>query len=83
MKHFKKMKDYLTSWVEENQVVWLTRLNNKASRTEMVGRILKLDMTNQQLLFYDDDLKTIHTLQFNEIDEIMSVESNRKLNGKS
>lgn len=83
MKHFKKMKDYLTSWVEENQVVWLTRLNNKASRTEMVGRILKLDMTNQHLLFYDDDLKTIHTLHFNEIDEIMSVESNKKLNGKS
>lgn len=62
----------LQHWMQTNQLVRIIRLNKKAPRTQVVGRIVKVDTQNQYLLLYDDDFKDIRTMQFNEIDDISS-----------
>lgn len=75
----RKKKEYkmnslenLQHWMQTNQLVRIIRLNKKAPRTQVVGRIVKVDTQNQYLLLYDDDFKDIRTMQFNEIDDISS-----------
>lgn len=58
------------SWIDNNTLLCVEILVRKAGRKTVYGRLLRVDENDQSLLLYDVDKKQVHSINWNEIDQI-------------
>lgn len=59
-------------WRQNNTLLRVIFTKKKVGRKSFSGRIMHLSQDRSQILFYNDDTKSVFSLEVNEIDDIIN-----------